>query len=125
MDDLEAQGFIKHDGGGVPDGYELSNMVDAIYNDGNEVVVIFSFLDAINAWDKITHHRRHISDKEQIDMALHCADDVAVLLSFIKAQLCDLDGDNAELIQFIEQEIAPVQQENAKVFNLLKQRNPQ
>ena len=69
---LEEQGFVKHDGGEKPDCYAKGEFVDAILTDGGEIIGHTLWPDT---WHDVTHHRRHISEREQIDMAINEIDE--------------------------------------------------
>lgn len=76
-EELAAKGFTKHDGGGMPDCYDKRSLVDVVFNsplDGNQTIELkwpMNIKIDQKWWPEcITHHRRHITEREQIDMAI-------------------------------------------------------
>ena len=67
---LEEQGFIKHDGGPMPNCYAPDDEVDFIRTEGPPVTWNASDMDNDYWSPRITHHRRHISERQQLDMAI-------------------------------------------------------
>ena len=72
---LEEQGFVKHDGGPMPNCYAPDDEVDFIRTEGPPVTWNASDMDNDYWSPRITHHRRHISEREQIDMAINEIDE--------------------------------------------------
>lgn len=66
---LEEQGFVKHDGSGMPDCYAKGDMVDLPF-EGGEGFYLVQTKAAAAPWKNISLHRRHISERRQLDMAI-------------------------------------------------------
>lgn len=92
---LEDQGFVKHDGSGIPDCYKPDDLVDYVYtgSDGS-TEALTRRAGSLAKWSKrqfsgnywtgefykdgvvkkthgrLTHHRHHISEREQLDIAI-------------------------------------------------------
>lgn len=110
---LEEQGFIKHDGGPMPECYGGGEIIDLAYKPiGSDQFIITSTIAASIgsglAWVKAEreiHHRRHISTETQLAMAVE-----AMHLKLSAQESLAMTMDQEQLLE---------------TLTLIKQRNPE
>lgn len=80
---LKRQGFVKHDGRGVPNCYKPSDLVDVVTNSLEKPLLYARKAGSFGlSWSercittRITHHRPHISPEAQIEMAIEALEGV-------------------------------------------------
>lgn len=79
---LEEQGFIKHDGSGMPDCYDQTRYADIIIS--RDHYILAAVLPSPERWKMVQYHRRHISEREQLDMAIEALEIAEERLAWIE-----------------------------------------
>lgn len=111
--DLTAQGFIEHDGGPMPDCYAPDDKIDIYLGKSKNGPFVRTGDNGV--WDIITHHRRHISEREQLDIAIEALGDARTNL--LEA-LASLVSSHAIAAKF------PSVMAIDETLKLLRERNP-